>query len=752
MKENIDYNEQKTNENSASRSTITKFNFPFYIADFKNASKSKYYLVKVVGSNNTIELYKLKSYAIAEFPVDGVFHSSTYDIKYIEDLIRKYKGSYLDKISREPIYGIGLLTHFNFTNISYRFSEYYVSTYYVFIPREEHTAKDQIYKSFYISAKMLNQKGFKIGYFMFVAPDNIVRKIKEDLKVEDKALIEVIDNSKEEKYRKYVFEISFMSKEWSLSRDTKTYPLVMTIPFISSPMSGFNRKINDNVLIGISSSPIMEKDIGTILTYKISNYISRQLPFIILRPGYLSKGKNSPTNIIVNPGTISFSFSIPEKFLNNMKEELYYYLRKAIELVSFDIELVNNTFFGKANNDAKYIIDPKLLFKALMFGIDHLKGIKFTNNGNINALKYLARFTRNIIKCFEKEEIILFMKEKSADLSGGLYLCFTRAQRFEDQVYNILRNYKSFCNQNQNKVKPQICLFAAYLKALYDYISKKMGLHDLKIKIDTYEFVNRIVINMIELGIHGLAHILRKAVASFLNIRENDLGYYIINYSYLYKRNILLDGYLLRMKHLSLNITSKSILSMYLRSNHSYYTLYSNIHSRIDELLEHVEMVIKNVLGDNSFDPCYLRYVDKAGIAKSSLEFALASAHSSFNLGLIEDLLSEYIDLYSNETGKVSPDKLVYQLYLPRPELRRLIVKIVDEYNAHSETKISLEELRRYMPAVLEYIVPNCFDGCYGCVVSRYCNVRNPLVKEWIVSKQMAKLIYQSVFKDVLKL
>jgi len=347
-----------------------------------------------------------------------------------------------------------------------------------------------------------------------------------------------------------------------------------------------------------------------------------------------------------------------------------------------------------------------------------------------------------------------------------------------------------------------LTLFAKVLRDNTSIFQQKSKPYTLYINFtDIDALVKSIVVRYLELGFHGFLHIFRKMIASQLNIRENLLGEVLIIGSDTYLNDMFVDNYVYRLRELRFNIgtdsntsgqglgTSSSPMSVtdtglvntkietlrpvgrdnmgvlmlvYIRSSnsiekvHMFYSEKENLSKLLDTLFDAIKKV---VIDPQNFSKCYYAWLNNAQKIRAGLSnlFLLKSQNLVINLSDFEkNIASQYVEGYPMSQPvalRPNTDALRKLLYLPTTEMRRLFIKSLREYvdNLMMDL-ISSEELKNlkrviehqfrvFEPAILNYYAPQCFDGCYGCTLSRECEVKNPLAKEWITSKDSIRAI-----------
>jgi len=217
-----------------------------------------------------------------------------------------------------------------------------------------------------------------------------------------------------------------------------------------------------------------------------------------------------------------------------------------------------------------------------------------------------------------------------------------------------------------------------------------------------------------------------------------------------------------------------ALMLVYIRSSgsferiHSFYSARENAIRLLETLFDFMKKI---VIEPQGFSKCYYQWLTdtqkiRAGLSSLfQLELNISQINQYIKVDLNEfemHVAGPYVEGYPTIQFlrlQLNPGAVRRLLYLPTSDLRRIFTKSLELYveqklNAQTSGSIGkgimgtvkrdiVQRFRIFEPAILNYYAPQCFDGCYGCTVSRACEVRNPLVKEWITSKDSIKTILE---------
>jgi hypothetical protein len=312
-------------------------------------------------------------------------------------------------------------------------------------------------------------------------------------------------------------------------------------------------------------------------------------------------------------------------------------------------------------------------------------------------------------------------------------------------------------------------VLAAYLLLINDlireYKEKNRGVSKItpntQIYLSTEAIAAKITLLMLEYGLHGVSHLLLRYIADTLKVRKNRLlestalivpsspssispitsRYLPSGGSYI---NVVIDGFHYRLRGSKSDLIGLIVIS----DSEPYTSTYWNNALKDFDLSKFVVSTMTHL---NKRD-CYNIWLERRNKVRSTLSVADAALKLRIKNTHLHGLLSglvEYIE--KNVTGVgLREEGSLKPLAIPLSEFRRILmgkdglfVNYVKTVGIGDEDVDSLKkETKYYLHAIYESVIPFCFDGCYNCtMIDKGCSLRNPLLKEWTVSRDVAKLI-----------
>ena len=259
---------------------------------------------------------------------------------------------------------------------------------------------------------------------------------------------------------------------------------------------------------------------------------------------------------------------------------------------------------------------------------------------------------------------------------------------------------------------------------------------------------------------------MRRYLAQHLGVKEGDIGEYIIVLSngFVGDKPRLIDGFIIRSSTSmgtspNDNPNFMAYIALYIKGSHNYQSLHNVVDKYIKESLEDTINYFYDLKGD---DKCYRYWFENAPKIRAGLELIYSrllynvviknQRLSHFkNLRGLEVSINEYIDAGQKAIEKIhTPEDVRKLIYVPITDFRRLLAWIIKYYcitkNVEDKTmKALLEAIKHVGASLVSYLIPRCFDGCYGCILSKDCESQNPLMLEWLVSKHMGILIAENL-------
>ncbi|MCI4462789.1 MAG: hypothetical protein JHC30_01295 [Caldisericum sp.] len=347
------------------------------------------------------------------------------------------------------------------------------------------------------------------------------------------------------------------------------------------------------------------------------------------------------------------------------------------------------------------------------------------------------------------------------------YVAYNRGQF----LLNLLQKLEEIAKNADRNPNESTKLMAAYLLYLNELIKEYRDSvkKNIDVRLDVRILSKKITLLLLEYGLHGVSHLLIRYLSEELKIPKSRLfetTAIIIpksdsesqrKFSDLYEAvestpyfvNVVIDGYHYRLRGASGQHPKGIILVFDTQSYSSSYWFEVlknfNFKNFASEMLKYFD--------DKNCDRYWQSRREKIKPA-----LLVADNYLSKKLGdSTQSILTKFTEYLRSLFGL---DGLDDMLSLPLSEFRRLMLhkeglirdfleEIVRPTDIDKTERDFKKEVRYYLQAIYEYVVPFCFDGCYNCVqIDKGCSLKNPLLKEWVVSRNIANLILEDVVKS----
>lgn len=347
------------------------------------------------------------------------------------------------------------------------------------------------------------------------------------------------------------------------------------------------------------------------------------------------------------------------------------------------------------------------------------------------------------------------------------YVAYNRGQF----LLNLLQKLEEIAKNADGNPNESTKLMAAYLLYLNELIKEYRDSvkKNIDVRLDVRILSKKITLLLLEYGLHGVSHLLIRYLSEELKIPKSRLfetTAIIIpksdsesqrKFSDLYEAvestpyfvNVVIDGYHYRLRGASGQHPKGIILVFDTQSYSSSYWFEVlknfNFKNFASEMLKYFD--------DKNCDRYWQSRREKIKPA-----LLVADNYLSKKLGdPTQSILTKFTEYLRSLFGL---DGLDDMLSLPLSEFRRLMLHkegLIRDFLEESVRPTDIDkterdfkkEVRYYLQAIYEYVVPFCFDGCYNCVqIDKGCSLKNPLLKEWVVSRNIANLILEDVVKS----
>ncbi|MFZ8794786.1 MAG: hypothetical protein ACO2O2_13015, partial [Acidilobaceae archaeon] len=164
------------------------------------------------------------------------------------------------------------------------------------------------------------------------------------------------------------------------------------------------------------------------------------------------------------------------------------------------------------------------------------------------------------------------------------------------------------------------------------------------------------------------------------------------------------------------------------------YRMWESIVRRSFDLREFIDFVYRQLGRDVESDECLRLWHEKSERVRAHLGLSkLNIGSTSITLLDVADDLRTFMGGTRSHPG----------ISLPLLEVRVIMEDVIERLaNRHGvDASLLKQGLRPHLEAIYMASTPFCFDGCYNCVLVERSCLGNPLMREWVVSKSMARLI-----------
>lgn len=566
---------------------------------------------------------------------------------------------------------------------------------------------------------------------------------------------------------------------------SKVYPVKLFLPQDLEFFNLNNNKIAlKKPLLLTGKITLIEYLLGSILVYRSFRIRNYNLQLNTILPLILSAEFvdifNYTHRTIHDGGFIALYIPIGKDFVKKFGEAFRRYI---------EVDRETGKIICKSK-EADRLIDPKTLLKIItqsyfprlsMIINPAIRSSNY-NRAGYNRLGSIVPFIRRILFEVPKALSILGaittntklvysgISPRSLDIYIGDYLLAEL-------------NRQSNTDRKEGRCILEI-LLNSFLDYVNDYIKKKLN-EGYNVNADhpvLYHYDNligAIYIGLVELGIHALSHMLLKYLSSITHVSVKNIQELIfINIPLpdtiptgvleeLSLINAVVDGYIFKnIGDLNRIFTSSGVLAIAVIKEPYSYQIVKNIFNEdpyelFSKLVNFIEnTTIVRAANGEALDKCYVRWYNNRYPMKTVIHSLIDKLHTKISEcknveegKIIEDVRVELEELF--DTRNIgSPNEIYWKLYVPLAQVRRYMYRILyknlaEKYCSNNSSRCRKDYCRKnivkivkpYLPAIYASAVPDCFDGCYNCVLTDACSTPSPLVREWIVSKWAMKYL-----------
>jgi hypothetical protein len=536
--------------------------------------------------------------------------------------------------------------------------------------------------------------------------------------------------------------------------DVGTWPVIASIPV--------DLKKNDiSKVLSLLDAHLLEVLLGSIVYFGKKQYRKgEQLPQLIptpllsklhhtvqRQPSLLPHPTALPSGSYISSGGVMLEIDLSNLF-DKLSEYLAIKLFKAFNLLS------NPKFAGGI------VIDKRCSDPSIEITDEKLSGSSINLDVSPEAIlkAVLDRFLVANVKA-----VIRGHKDVLGKLGGkpphGIFrinvpipaqsLGFYQLGVVDDYVYvayetmrwrtNYLKTLLSYVRELRGSGFDYIDSILASFLLMINSEVRKFGKH---VSIDYCILARRMAVLLLEYGLHSLAHLLLGCLQGVLKAPRESLRELVVLSigsdvegkikPSRYYTNVVIGGS--RYRLLSSRISGVVGLIAVVDMRPYTYRMWESIVRRSFDLREFIDFVYRQLGRDVKSDECLRLWREKSERVRAHLGL------SKLNIGSTSITLLDVVDDLRTFMGGTRSHP---GISLPLLEVRVIMEDVIGGFaNRHGvDASLLRQGLKPHLEAIYMASTSFCFDGCYNCVLVEKSCLGNPLMREWVVSKSMTRLI-----------
>ena len=326
----------------------------------------------------------------------------------------------------------------------------------------------------------------------------------------------------------------------------------------------------------------------------------------------------------------------------------------------------------------------------------------------------------NIIRVERNTHFLLEKSKFTSVIFGYLIRAIERFIEKNNEISKILEN-------------PDINLLVE--KLVETVVDGKINYENLRSSRCREEMKLRLATAILEVSLHGIAHLLKKGLVSKLSVSPSDLGEYItIKTPYTALKNIqILDGFYFYDTLASNSNEIQGEVKVFVKRSYSYDS-YKFDSKDFTEVLDMIRNIIyvkdQQYRCDYNWEHEKLQLSRVFHIMKSD-----TSQVSGVRMSDCVTILDEYVKREIGGKAFYPPRSMFRYLYLKKPKLKKEIENCGAKMDERKIERLYME-LKRPLQYIWPRYVHQCFDGCYSCVMlqRRECDLID-IQQEYRISK-----------------
>jgi len=311
---------------------------------------------------------------------------------------------------------------------------------------------------------------------------------------------------------------------------------------------------------------------------------------------------------------------------------------------------------------------------------------------------------------------------------------------------HLIEIYKKFVSEG-DKIKNivdnlDVDKFVEKLTEIVVENEKKINYNNLRTSKCMDELKQRIVVSILELSLHGISHLIKKALISKLSLNPEDLGEYIIikSPSILIRNLQILDGFYF-YDTLTVNEIQGEV-KIFVKRSYSYDTFNFFGSKDYSDVIDSIKNII--YIKNQDFRCDYNWAHEKLQLNRTYQ--ILQNDSRTVNNVKLSDCITQLDGYIKDVVGShvfYPPRSMFRYLYLKKFYVENQIFKFNNNLNQNQIDAI-YKELKRPLQYIWPRYVHQCFDGCYSCVMlqKRECELID-VQQEYRISKAGALFLLQ---------
>jgi hypothetical protein len=539
--------------------------------------------------------------------------------------------------------------------------------------------------------------------------------------------------------------------------DVGTWPVIASIPVNL-------KKNNISKVLSLLEAHLLEVLLGSIVYFGKKQYRKReQLPQLIptpllsklhytvqQQPNLLPHPTALPSGSYISSGGVMLE--IDEIDLSNLFDKLSEYLAiklyRALNLLSESklaggieikrcsdsIEITDEKLLGSSIN---LDVSPEAILKAVLdrFLVANVKAVIRGHEDVLGKLRGKPPHGIFRINVPIPARSLGFYQLDLDMVDGDVYVAYETMRRRT----NYLKTLLSYVGELRGSEFDYVDLIlASFLLVINDEV-RKFG---KRVSIDHCILARRMAVLLLEYGLHSLAHLLLRYLQGVLKAPRESLRELVVLSigsdvegkikPSRYYTNVVIGGS--RYRLLSSRIGEVRGLIAVVDMRPYTYRMWKSVVRRSFDLREFIDFVYRHLGRDVKSDECLRLWREKSERVRAHLGLSkLNIGSTSITLLDVADDLRTFMGGTPSHPG----------ISLPLLEVRVIMEDVIRGLaNRHGvDANLLKQGLKPHLEAIYMASTSFCFDGCYNCVLVEKSCLGNPLMREWVVSKSMARLI-----------